>query len=340
MKCDKEIKPMRKRLLSALLSLALLLALVPNAFATSANPYTDVSIEDWFYPAVEYMSSKGYMTGYSTTQFAPNDTLSRAMFVTILYRVSGEKANATNTKFTDVAQGTWYTEAVTWAVANNITSGTTTTTFSPNDPVTREQMAVFIKRYMDARGLKAPNLMIVDNPLDIKATSEWAKNAVQVTYSFGVLMKTDGKINPTGNATRKDAVVAFYNFLYSYGKIDNGNLLLPTHTHNWITKQINEIGHMEQVFAGYGKEPIYETRRVYECKVCKGVFNSYEEFDLHCGFSTGNWDFDNPCLLAGSYFYDDKVKVGEKEVPIYEDRWVVDVPETTIHFCEICGVMK
>ena len=143
---------MRKRLLPALLTLALLLSLAPAALAAGALSYTDVDTRDLSYPAVTYLSANGYMTRYSAAQFAPNDTLSRAMFVTILCKVSGEPADAAGTQFADVPQDAWYAKTVTWAVENGITSGTGATTFSPDDPVTREQMAALLKKYADTKG--------------------------------------------------------------------------------------------------------------------------------------------------------------------------------------------
>lgn len=338
---------MRKKLLSALLSLVLIVALVPTAFATSANSYTDVSTNDLYYPAVMYMSEQKYMMGYSDTEFGPNDTLSRAMFVTILYRVSGEKVSATNTKFTDVAQGTWYTEAVAWAVANNITSGTSTTTFSPNDPVTREQMAVFIKRYVDTKNVNMPAKALFDGkPMDVSTAGNWAQDAVQFAYGFGILIRTNGNVNPKANATRADAVIAFYNFLTASGKVATADLLVPdsyytgeeenNHEHQWVEFKVD--GHYEKVFVRDDIKPVYETRTVYECRRCGSVFNSLNEFEVHAGMrGTDHFDFSNPCLGANHLFYEAKVQISEEKVPVYENKWI---PDAIVYKCEICGATK
>lgn len=195
---------------------------------SSGNRYNDVSTGDWFYPAIEYMSGKGYMTGYSDTRFGPDDALSRAMFVTILYRVSGEKVDTAKTNFTDVPQNTWYSEAVAWAVENGITTGTSATAFSPNNPVKREEMAAFLKRYIDTKGINMPEkLVMAGSPGDQVTSSSWAKDAVQYAYQYGLLLsiQANHRLRPTDQATRIDAVIAFYNLLCSSGKVD-GSLLL------------------------------------------------------------------------------------------------------------------
>ena len=338
---------MKKRILPAVLGLALLLSLVPTAFATSDNPYTDVNTNDWYYPAVEYMSENGYMTGYSATTFAPNDTLSRAMFVTILYRVSGEKVNANGTKFTDVPQNTWYSEAVSWAVANGITSGTSATTFSPNDPVTREQMAVFIKRYVDAKNVNVPTKALFEGrPVDLYTASNWAQDAVQFAYELGILIRYNGNVNPKTNATRADAVIAFYNFLIASGKVATADLLVPesyyngeeenNHEHQWVEYKVD--GHYELVVTKYIYKPVYETRTVWECKRCHATFYSSREMVVHAGIGIGiPLDLDNPCLGASHLFYDTEVKIDEKKIPYYDMEWI---PETIVYKCEICGLQK
>ena len=292
----------------------------PADVPANTNPYKDVSTGDWFYPAVEYMSGKKYMTGYSDTEFGPDDTLSRAMFVTVLYRVSGEKVNASATKFTDVPQNIWYTEAVAWAVANGITSGTGDTTFSPNSPVTRQEMATFMKRYIDRKGIRLSERTTDGSPADLSAASGWAKDAVESAYKYGLLYATYNKLNPVEKATRTDAVVAFYNLLRPSGN----SLLLPQTeacTHNWTTRHVAEVGHYEES-SGTHKVTYY---------VC------------HCGFAINTddpncetiWkDHTNPitgCLNGYQYTV--------KDVP-NAPQYVVDTPARDETYCTICEAIK
>ena len=120
---------------------------------TPTLPFTDVkSGGDWFYEAVQYVYDKGMMTGVSADRFAPASTTTRGMIVTILYRLENEPAVSGGSAFTDVENGAWYADAVAWAAANDIVNGTSATTFAPNSPITREQMAAILYRYAAYKG--------------------------------------------------------------------------------------------------------------------------------------------------------------------------------------------
>ena len=119
---------------------------------TPTLPFTDVKSGDWFYEAVQYVYDKGMMTGVSADRFAPASTTTRGMIVTILYRLENEPAVSGGSAFTDVENGAWYADAVAWAAANDIVNGTSATTFAPNSPITREQMAAILYRYAAYKG--------------------------------------------------------------------------------------------------------------------------------------------------------------------------------------------
>ena len=108
--------------------------------------YNDVTAGDWFTPDVIYVTLTGLMNG-TGDGFSPNNNINRAQLVTVLYRMAGEPEVTGENPFTDVPDGQWYTDAVLWAAENNITDGTSETTFSPNNPLTREQMATFFYRF-------------------------------------------------------------------------------------------------------------------------------------------------------------------------------------------------
>ena len=110
--------------------------------------YNDVVAGDWFAEAVNYVTLTGRMNG-TGDGFSPNSNLTRAQMVTVLYRMAGEPEVTGENPFTDVPDGQWYTDAVLWAAENGITDGTSETTFSPNNPLTREQMATFFYRFAD-----------------------------------------------------------------------------------------------------------------------------------------------------------------------------------------------
>ena len=110
--------------------------------------YNDVTAGDWFTPDVIYVTLTGLMNG-TGDGFSPNNNINRAQLVTVLYRMAGQPEVTGENPFTDVPDGQWYTDAVLWAAENNITDGTSETTFSPNDALTREQMATFLYRFAD-----------------------------------------------------------------------------------------------------------------------------------------------------------------------------------------------
>lgn len=323
-----------KGIVSVLVMLGMVVSLTVPAFA---KDFDDVSNSDWFYPAVDYMSDNGYMVGTSGKNFSPDSTLSRAMFVTVLYRVSGESVNNKTEKFTDVPKDTWYTDAVAWALENGITGGTSSTTFSPNNPVTREQMATFIKRYVDSKSISLkdesanitanticpPDIMQVAPSADLDNSSGWAKDAVRFACSHRFLL-TDksGNSNPRTNATRTDAVVAFYNLLHLVNRDICGC------NHNWehhdaVTEQ-KVWTTTEEVCVG-SKEMAW-----YKCKNCGAYYdgpNAYDEFDKH-GLET--WH--GGCVM------------GTKKTPIYETK-EVEHTETVVvtpayDVCTICGARK
>ncbi len=171
-----------------------------------ALPFTDVTKGDWFYDAVQYVYDKGMMNGVDGGRFAPNATTSRAMIVTILYRLENEPAVSGKSPFTDVAAGQWYTNAVAWAAANGIVTGTTDTTFAPNGNITREQMAAILYRYASYKGLDVSRQADLSGYADANAISAYAKQAMAWANGQGLITGvTATTLRPDGNAVRAQA---------------------------------------------------------------------------------------------------------------------------------------
>lgn len=124
------------------------------AVAAEVLPFTDVTVENWFYGAVQYVHGRGLMNGTSDTIFSPDGTMNRAMLVTILYRLEGEPAVTAANAFRDVPADTWYTDAVIWADAHGIVEGVGSQQFAPVDNITREQMAVMLYRVRPVQGIR------------------------------------------------------------------------------------------------------------------------------------------------------------------------------------------
>ena len=171
-----------------------------------ALPFTDVTKGDWFYDAVQYVYDKGMMNGVDGGRFAPNAATSRAMIVTILYRLENEPGVSGKSPFTDVAAGQWYTNAVAWAAANGIVTGTTDTTFAPNGNITREQMAAILYRYASYKGLDVSRQADLSGYADASAISAYAKQAMAWANGQGLITGvTATTLNPGGNAVRAQA---------------------------------------------------------------------------------------------------------------------------------------
>lgn len=178
-------------------------------------PFTDVSKNDRYYDAVDYLYNNGIMNGTTDTLFSPNAELTRAMVVTILYRAQGKPAVSTSGSFKDVAAGRYYTEAVEWAAANNIVKGFTDGTFKPDEPVTREQLAAFISRFAEYNDIE---IVAADGKLDADAVvSNWAKKNVEWAVAEGILTSAQAK-NATQNATRAEVAMAPYTYLTKVAK--------------------------------------------------------------------------------------------------------------------------
>lgn len=183
--------------------------------APVALPFTDVKSDNWFYDAVKYAYAQGLMTGTSATTFAPNETMNRAMIVTVLYRLEKSPAVTGASKFTDVPAGQWYSDAVAWAAANKIVNGYDETTFGPMNAVTREQMAAILFRYEQVKGLE--NVTLEENlnrfP-DQNKISAYAIPALQWAVGQKIINgNADGTLDPTGTATRAQVAQIFTNLL-------------------------------------------------------------------------------------------------------------------------------
>ena len=170
---------------------------------TPTLPFTDVKSGDWFYEAVQYVYDKGMMTGVSADRFAPASTTTRGMIVTILYRLENEPAVSGGSAFTDVESGAWYADAVAWAAANDIVNGTSATTFAPNSPITREQMAAILYRYAAYKGYDVSQKADLSGYTDAASISGYAKDALAWANAQKLITGvTDTTLNPQGSATR------------------------------------------------------------------------------------------------------------------------------------------
>ncbi len=169
-------------------------------------PFRDVSSSAWYYDDVHYAFSRKLVNGVSDTAFAPTAVTSRAMLVTILYRMSGSPEIAEPSGFKDVAKGTWYSDAIAWAVQEEVVNGVSKTEFRPNDTITREQLAAILFRYSRYRNRDVTVSGEIPDYPDRKKVSAWADEAMLWAIDRGLINGTleKGKIylQPQNGATR------------------------------------------------------------------------------------------------------------------------------------------
>lgn len=179
----------------------------------SGLPFGDVKSADWFYNDVKYVYEKGMMAGTAADVFAPNATTTRAMIVTILYRLEGSPAVTSTSAFVDVPAGQWYTDAVNWAAANQIVKGTSATTFAPNDSITREQMAAILYRYAQYKGYDVTKKADLSGYSDNGQVSAYAKDALAWANAAKLINGvTNTTLAPQGNATRAQVSAILHRF--------------------------------------------------------------------------------------------------------------------------------
>jgi len=170
---------------------------------TWVNPFADVSSVDWYYENVYYAYQNGLMNGTESDKFSPQTSTSRAMVVTILYRLEGEP-EAAQAGFTDVAAGIYYNDAVSWATSSGIVTGYGEL-FGPNDSITREQLAAMLYRYGKYKGYDTSAVGDMSQFTDMGDASGWAFDAIKWVIGAKIMNGKDkGILDPGGNATRAE----------------------------------------------------------------------------------------------------------------------------------------
>ena len=171
--------------------------------------YTDLDRSAWYHDGVHFCLENKLMNGMSATTFAPGEATSRAMIVTILWRLAGEPVVNYAMSFKDVTAGAWYTEAIRWAASQGIVNGYSDAAFGPNDNITREQLAAILYRYeqKNGGGFKGMWMFRMDY-VDLADVSDWAFEAICWMNMNSIVNGKPGKImDPKGSATRAEAAV-------------------------------------------------------------------------------------------------------------------------------------
>jgi len=177
--------------------------------------FIDVKQKSWFREAVDYVVSNGLMNGMTADTFEPNTTMSRAMLVTVLWRLDGSPAPKSKAPFTDLKQA-WYKGAVAWAYENKIVTGTSADKFSPNGDITREQMAAILYRYSEYRGEDTSAKADISSYPDANKVSKYARDAFAWANAEGLITGTTENgvtvLAPRASATRAQVAIILQRF--------------------------------------------------------------------------------------------------------------------------------
>ncbi len=185
--------------------------------------FVDVNASDWYADAVRWALDNGVMNGVSPKYFNPNGDTTRAMVVTMLWRMEGSPAYAGASEFTDVDADTWYTEAVRWASTEGIVTGYENPDdagmiFNPNGAVTREQLATMLYRYAQYKKADVSATASLGNYGDAQTVSSWATSAMQWAVGSGIINGIDGNLVPAGKATRAQVATMLMRYSTSAAK--------------------------------------------------------------------------------------------------------------------------
>ena len=189
-------------------------AACPKDDTCPMSSFTDLDLTQWYHDGIHFSLENGLMEGVGNNLFDPNGTTSRAMIVTILYRLEGKPEVTSENPFSDVKADRWYTDAVIWAAENEIVSGYGGGKFGPNDNITREQLAAILYRHAKFKGVDVSigeDTNILSFP-DAGDCSSWSVSALQWAVGSGIINGKDGKLVPKGGATRAEAATMLQRF--------------------------------------------------------------------------------------------------------------------------------
>lgn len=190
---------------------------VSGVTAIARFPFTDVPAGSWYYGAAAYAYNNGLFAGTTATTFAPNVTMTRAMLVSVLWRLAGEPAPQGTNTFDDVPDGTWYTDAVTWAAENGVVAGVGSGRFDPSGAVTREQTAAILFNYAHSRGYDVSARADLSAFPDAGSVSGWARDALAWANAAGLISGavrgTQTILDPQGSASRAQVAMILMGYV-------------------------------------------------------------------------------------------------------------------------------
>lgn len=321
------MKAGRRRVLSLGMGVALAVWAPLSALAAWENPFRDVGAGDWFYGAVEYVNTAGLFDGTGAEAFSPNEAMTRGMFVKVLGSAAGaEPGGESASRFADVPEDAYYAPYVAWAAETGVVKGTSDTTFSPEEPITREDMAVMLYQYAEARGFDTSyEEERLEAFPDSGEIAGYAVTAMAWAVTHGVLAGSGGYLEPKGVATRAETAQIFYNS----DKVLSTKVDDPTLDRVWV---VDEPGHyetverLELVEVTMGEkghwEELTRAHTIYICNTCGHEEETEEGINQHIVNSI-KWDGLEVTGCGGW-----RRGLSEPE-PTGEMQWIIDDPGHT-----------
>lgn len=248
---------MKRRLLALALALGMLFGLsIPAAADDADHPFSD--IEHWSKPAIlwGYHHEPRLVNGTDATTFSPDGAMNRGMFVTLLHRYAGSPAASGTAAFTDVGKGTYYAAAVDWAVEIGVVNGTAPNTFSPSEPISRQNIATMLYRYVERLGVYLPHNGDLSLFPDFREVAAHAKNPLSWCLQVGVINGKDGKLAPKADATRGEVITMVQRFdkVYQSYALTDADPAVLYGTYRDMLADVNKAGS-----ANYAYEDLWET---------------------------------------------------------------------------------
>ena len=197
---------MKKKIISLLIVLSILFSFSISTSAATASSFKDIYSQSWYYDAVVYVTENGYMSGMSSTSFNPSGTVTRAQVAQILYAMEG-KPSAGSSQFTDVADGKWYSNAITWAAEKGYVSGYGNGIFGPTDNITREQFVAILYKYAKDHDYNMSSLESLNSYADSDQISSYAVKPMRWAVHNGLISGTNEGLEPKSTLTRAQLAV-------------------------------------------------------------------------------------------------------------------------------------
>lgn len=180
--------------------------------------FRDVPADSYYCKDIQDMVDRGLFNGYNKYTFQPNGTMTRAMLVTVLWRLAGCPSTSTDMPFTDIPQGKYYTTAVAWAYKTGITAGVSDTKFNPNGQLNRQQLSAFLYRYANTYGYSTSAYNDLSAYTDTNTIANYAIDAIHWSVGAGIVNGyANGTIRPTNSATRGQMAAMLARFIRYYG---------------------------------------------------------------------------------------------------------------------------